>query len=347
MSKEEKPGNNIKILDCTLRDGGYVNGFHFGLRRINSIINNLVSSKIDIIECGFLSNISKYDLDHTEYLTTLDLKLDKTKHKNFSLMINYGEFDINKLNKKSGKINIIRLAFHKQDYKKAIKEGISIIKKGYKLYLQPTNTPSYTVNEYKELINASIKANVDGLYIVDTFGTMTSKDIDKYFALADQLLPKKMVLGVHFHNNYQLAYSNALHVLSKNTNRTIYIDSSLFGMGRGAGNLPTELLANQINIVNGNKYSLLYIYKCLYNDIIPLKSKYVWGYSIPQLIAAIHNCHPNYITYLLDNGISDYNKINEIISRLPSSQKLTFDKPYATKLLRNNRSDCHVQKNKK
>lgn len=321
----------IKILDCTLRDGGYVNNFEFGKNRIKNIIKSLEESNIDIIECGFLSNKGKDTVNNTLYENESRLKnLNLNKNAEHSLMINMGEFDINTLNKKTC-IDIIRLAFHKLDYKKAIKQANIIQKKGYKVYLQPTNTSSYSIAEYTRLLKLAVKAKVNGVYIVDTLGVMFEDDFVKYYKLAEKILPLSIVIGFHFHNNYQLAFSNAIKAISLKSKHNIIVDSSLNGMGRGAGNVPTELI---ICYLNKAKYKFKNVVQCIYTQINPLKRKYVWGYNVPQLIAAEFNCHPNFINYLINNGVNDYESIHKTISLILPKGRLNYKADLIEKILK-------------
>ena len=242
----------ISILDCTLRDGGYVNNWKFDNRSIISIINSLVDSKVEIIECGFVSqrkgfinNSSLFD----DFSTINSLLLgihDQESEAEFVAMTNYTDYDWNLLPQKSEKstphINGIRLAFHKRDIDGAYDAAAKIIEKGYKVYIQPMVTLAYSDNEIISMISKFNQLNIHALYIVDSFGAMYGEDFKRLHFLFDHNLKAGVSLGYHAHNNLQMAYSNAIDFLAiKNNNRKIVIDSSILGMGRGAGNLNTDI----------------------------------------------------------------------------------------------------------
>ncbi|HFP8864919.1 TPA: 3-hydroxy-3-methylglutaryl-CoA lyase, partial [Enterococcus faecium] len=131
-------------------------------------------------------------------------------------------------------------------------------------------------------------------YIVDSFGMMKGKDLTRLFYMIEHNLEKDIQIGFHSHNNMQLAYSNAQKLITVQTNRSLIIDSSVYGMGRGAGNLNTELFVEYLNDNAGKKYQLkplLYIIDEILNSFY---QKSYWGYSLPNYISAVHNAHPNY-----------------------------------------------------
>lgn len=147
--------SHIKILDCTLRDGGYCNQWKFGYKNIKKIINGLQEAGADIIECGFLTNKVTYNKDITKYTSIQDISkfIPNGSSKPFVVMMNYGEFDPYDLPEyDSSSINGIRVAFHKKDMVNAL-ELCNIIKnKGYKVYIQAMVTLCYSDSEFLNLI---------------------------------------------------------------------------------------------------------------------------------------------------------------------------------------------------
>lgn len=242
---------NIKILDCTLRDGGYINDWSFTDQQIIKILHSLKNSHIDVIECGYLNDKKSKEKDSTLFANTnaidrflKDLKSDAQK----VVMINYGDYAIKKLpHKNQTLIDGIRLAFHKENLDDALNEASQIINLGYKLYFQPMITKSYTDLEFSSMIEKVNALMPYSFYIVDSFGSMTLDEFHKYLILADSSLSIEISLGYHSHNNMQLAFSNAISMCSMNLKREIIIDASIYGIGRGAGNLNTELITDFLN----------------------------------------------------------------------------------------------------
>ncbi|NLL06788.1 MAG: 3-hydroxy-3-methylglutaryl-CoA lyase [Clostridiaceae bacterium] len=328
--------NRIKVLDCTLRDGGYVNNWEFGKNNIINIINKLSDSGLEIVECGFLTNRVKEDKDSTQFSTIgiiSDVLPKQKTNTEYVCMINYGEYNIEDLPDYDGKsITGIRVAFHKKDLNGALELCNGIVKKGYKLFIQPMVSVAYSDVEFIELIKRSNEIFPYAFYIVDSFGVMKRSDLMRFFYLVDNNLNRDIYVGYHSHNNIQLSYSNAQDLVDLKTKRKLIIDSSVFGMGRGAGNLNTELFVEYLNDVNGADYKtkpLLQIIDEVLNNIYI--SNY-WGYSLPHYISAKHNCHPNYATHLSAKDTLTAEDISNILMMLDESQKVNFDAEYVEKL---------------
>lgn len=324
--------NKVHVLDCTLRDGGYCNHWKFGFDNINKITKGLVEAEVDIIECGFLTNKEAYDPNVTKF-NSIDqissaLPVDKNG-KLFVAMINFGEYDVNSLPDYDGSsIDGIRLAFHKDDMTESLKLCDVIRKKGYKVFIQPMVSLSYTDEEFLNLITASNNVKPYAFYIVDSFGMMKKKNLIRLFYMVEHNLNDEIWIGFHSHNNMQLAYSNAQGLVDFQTNRNLIIDASVYGMGRGAGNLNTELFVEYLNENVESSYKL----KPLLNIIDEILNQFYqsnyWGYSLPNYLSAKHNTHPNYAGYLDDKKTLTVENMDEIFDMMDSQKRAEFDKTY-------------------
>ena len=325
----------ISILDCTLRDGGYVNNWEFDNSTSRSIINSLIVANIDIIECGFVSQKKGRKKDNTLFddIDTLNKHLLDTKAKdstsNFVAMINYGEYDFNTLpqcDQVKGSITGLRLAFHKKDISGAYESTKVIISKGYQLYVQAMVTLSYTDQELLEMIEKFNQLDIYALYIVDSFGAMSSKDFKRLYYLFENNLKEGVHLGYHSHNNLQMAYSNSVDFLEiANDSRNIIIDSSILGMGRGAGNLNTELLADYLNKRNGRKYFTMPLLEIIDSYLEAIYREKPWGYSAAHFLSATINCHPNYSSYLINKKTLSVVEIQKILEKIDAEKKVNYD----------------------
>ena len=318
----------IKILDCTLRDGGYVNNWDFGESVIYHIINKLEASSVEIIECGFLSQKKETTKEKSIFKTIEEAeeRMGEVQFQNAALMINCGEYCTEALPIYSGgKINTIRIAFHKHQRTEAQHLCLVLKKNGFQVFFQPMFTQGYQDGELLDLIYWVNQNNPDAFYLVDSFGTMRKNDILRMFYLVDNNLDKTIKIGFHSHNNLQLSFSNAQELIQMNSKREIIIDSSVFGMGRGAGNLCTELLAKYINENLEDKYNLIPILEIMDEYIMPIYAKHPWGYSAPYYIAAVNNCHPNYATYLVNKQTLCVRDINAIIKLIPVEDRHLYN----------------------
>lgn len=329
--------NKIDVLDCTLRDGGYINQWQFGEKNIKKIISCLIDSNVDIIECGFLSDKAKGTssaelLGSTLFDSLKTLQSYLPNYRNNSMlvcMINYDEYDVTSLPQYDGtSIEGIRLAFHKRDLDEALKLCPIIIDKGYKLFLQPMVTLTYSDTEFINLIIKANAINPYAFYIVDSFGVMSQKDLLRLYYLVDHNLSSEVYVGYHSHNNIQMAYSNAQMLVDLKTKRHIIIDASVLGMGRGAGNLNTELFIEYIKDLNGSNYKIKPLLKIIDQVLRSIYAEKFWGYSLPYYASALNNCHPNYATYLDDKSTLTIEHITDILSGIEDSKKTNFDKEY-------------------
>ena len=327
---------NINILDCTLRDGGYINDWKFSDNQIVNIISALKNANIDIIELGYLndkkgqkSNSTLFDSVQTFTKLLNRLQIDKQA----VVMINLGDFDIKKLPlQKDTLIDGIRLAFHKKDLQKAIKETKYIISLGYKVYFQPMVTKNYKDIEFLSLVDKANSLGVYSFYVVDSFGSMTLEEFQRYMILANNNLNENILLGYHSHNNMQLAFSNAINMCNTNLNRNIIVDASIYGVGRGAGNLNTELITDYLNNTFNSNYKTLPLLEIIDNFLSFLMSKNPWGFSPAQYLSASFDCHPNYATYLINKNTNNISSIKNLLEQIPLDKKLSFDQTYIKEL---------------
>lgn len=329
--------SNIQILDCTLRDGGYINNWDFQDSDIIKILKALNRSNIDIIECGYLNNKIGKRNNSTLFDSVITVSKILTsaipKTVNKVVMINLGDFDIKNLPPKNDtEIDGIRLAFHKKDFELAYNVSKLIIQLGYKLYFQPMVTKNYKDIEFLTIIERVNLLNPHAFYIVDSFGSMSLEEFHKYLILAHNNLKSTISLGYHSHNNMQLAFSNAISMCTQNFKRDMIIDSSIYGIGRGAGNLNSELITDYLNKSYNKRYDTLPLLEIMDELLVSLMSKNPWGFSPAQFLSASYNCHPNYATYLINKNTNHIVSIKKILDNLSVESKSTFDKKTIKKL---------------
>jgi len=318
------------LLDCTLRDGGFVNDWNFGFGSIKSIISRLDYAGVDIIEAGFIDERRIYDEDRSIFPNTKSIlpifrNLDNLKAIIVG-MIDYGTCDIDKISDQSEScLDGIRVIFKKNDQDKAI-EFLRLIKgKGYKIFVNPVSITSYTEEEAAILIGKINKIKPYAVSIVDTYGLMHSKELLNYINIFDHTMERDIILGYHAHNNFQMAYANSITLINRNLDRPIVIDGSLFGMGKSAGNACTELLAMYMNECCGRNFNINQIQEAIDVDIHKEFDKKPWGYNFEFYIAALNDCHPGYVQCLLDKKTLSVKSINEILEKIKPEKKLSYD----------------------
>ena len=338
--------NKIKILDCTLRDGGYCNDWQFGEKNIRFVIRGLVDANVDIIELGYVSSKVPTNKDTTKYSTIDDVNKmipDDKLGKKYVVMINYGEFDIQNIPERTAKgIDGIRVCFHKKDKKNALVYSKQLKNKGYEVFIQDMLTIDYSDEELSEIIKQVNDINPYAFYIVDSFGMIKSRDLLRLFFMLEHSLNKNIAIGFHSHNNMQLAYSNAVLLIQTLSNRNIIIDSSVYGMGRGAGNLNTELIIEYLNENLGAEYNLVPLLSVIDKVLNPIFEKHFWGYSLPNYISAKNNAHPNYAKYLDEKKTLTVEDIEKIFMKMQDEKKVSYDSNYIEGLYESYMASCDI-----
>lgn len=328
--------SRIRVLDCTLRDGGYCNKWKFGFENSKKITKSLVQSGIEIIECGFLTNRIEYERGITKFTTlaeVAEILPEDRCGKLFVCLMNYGEYELDDIPVYDGSsLDGIRVAFHKKNMKEAMKLCQGIKEKGYKVFVQAMVSLNYSDEEFLELIKYVNELKPYAFYIVDSFGVMKGKDLTRLFYIVEHRLKEGIYIGYHSHNNMQLAFSNAQSLVSIQTKRELIIDASIFGMGRGAGNLNTELFVEYLNDVENTDYQLNPLLVVIDEILNKFYQENYWGYSLPNYLSATHNAHPNYAGYLADKQTLTIEEMNVIFEMMADEKKAEYDKKYIEEL---------------
>lgn len=321
---------SIQVLDCTLRDGGYINDWRFGRKAIAEILRKLELAHVDIIECGFLTGML-HDPESALFPdpTAIERLLPEGRHHAlFVAMIAIGEKELHPDRlppcSNSG-IGGIRLTFHKEEINQALEWAEILKQKGYRVFMQPVGTMFYTDLELLRLVEKINTLRPYAFYIVDTLGSMYRSDVSHRFYLIDKNMDPAIHLGFHGHNNLQLAFSNAQVLMKIPTRRTLILDSSVYGMGRGAGNLPTELICEYINRTVASRYDVSTVMDLYDEYISEIRKTHEWGYTLPYYLAAENLCHPNYAAFLINKQTLTMKDIQAIICSIPAESRILYD----------------------
>lgn len=327
--------NKFCLLECTLRDGGYITNWRFEDNIIRDMVAKLIESHFDYVEIGYLNN-KPYVPNTTQFETIEQIAdfLPENRGKSLVLaMADVQQFLPENLTQYTGKsIDGIRVVFYKHQIQEALTLGKAVKEKGYKLFMQPMVTIDYSIDEYVALSKQIAELEPYAVSIVDSFGYMLKSDFRKYFRILDNILPNEVSIGFHSHNNMNLAFINAQDVLDYESTRSIIIDSSLYGMGRGAGNLQTELIANYYNQIFGEKYDMSNITYLISEYILPISQEKEWGYSPYYFLTGLYHCHPNYVAYLLQEHDVSVAEFEEYIKTIPEEMYTKCKKPYVLEM---------------
>jgi len=282
----------IKILDCTVRDGGLINQWQFTDDFVRKVFVALSQSGVDYMEIGYKSsekNFSRGDHGAWKFCSEDDLKRivgGSEKTMKLSAMADIGRIDDHDIPKKSeSALDMIRVACYVKEVDKAISLAHHCMEKGYETTINLMAVSKVLERDLDEALDDLSKSDVPVIYLVDSFGAMYSEQIHSLAKKYISALPGKQI-GIHTHNNQQLAFANTIEAIIAGIN---VLDATIYGMGRGAGNCPTELL---LSFLKNPKFDIRPILSIIQEIFIPMKAETEWGYHIPYMITGILNEHP-------------------------------------------------------
>lgn len=317
-----------KLLDCTLRDGAYLVDKKFGDPTIKGIIRGLQKANIDYIEIGFLQN-EGFGEGKTVYKNAEDVSRFIPKDKGnsmFTVLADYSRYSIENLEVNPGNsIDAVRECFFKEERYNAIEVCKKIKEKGYKVFVQPVDILGYSDVEILELIQLVNQVEPYCISIVDTFGSMYEEDLQHIYSIIDHNLVSNCKIGFHSHNNMQL--SNALSqafLRMAHGKRQVIVDGTVSGMGRGAGNTPTELIAQYMVAKLGYSYDMDALLDVIDGYMDNIRSRCSWGYNTPYFIAGCYSAHVNNITYLTGKNSIQSKDIRYILNRIGAEKRKRY-----------------------
>lgn len=329
----------LNLLDCTLRDGGYLNDWEFGYDEIITVFERLVSAGIDIIEVGFIDERRVYDRNRTIFPDVKSINctfegIDAQKAMVVG-MIDYGTCSIEKvIPAEESFLDGIRVIFKKHIMREALEFCSKLKALGYSVFVQAVSITSYNDEEFATLLELVNEVEPYAFSIVDTYGLLHKNQLIHYFEMANDYLKQNISLGYHSHNNFQLGYANCIELAEKKIERNLLLDGSLYGMGKGAGNTPIELLAMYVRENRGANYHISQLLEAIDVTIQDCFRMTPWGYSLKFFVAASNDCHPNYVAALMEKKKLSVKSINEILATIPKEQKLLYNNELIEELYR-------------
>ncbi|WP_248929695.1 aldolase catalytic domain-containing protein [Paenibacillus hamazuiensis] len=307
------------ILDCTIRDGGLVNNWDFSVQFVKDMYDGLSGAGVEYMEIGYKNSaklLKGAEAGPWRFLNEDFLKevIPKKTDTKLSALVDIGRVDENDiLPRENSLLDLIRVACYIKDVDKALELVQKFHGYGYETSINIMALSHVMENELSEALEEINKSPVDVVYIVDSYGSMDYRDIDYLVSKFQRLVPDKQ-LGLHMHNNMQQAFSNTLIGAHKGVK---FLDSSVYGMGRAAGNCPTELLVSNLK---NPRYDIRPVLGIIENHMIAMREKWEWGYIIPYMIAGALNEHPR-AAMALRSG-ADKDKFVEFYDKLTSPEAM-------------------------
>ena len=301
---------DIKVVDCTLRDGGLVNNFYFSDEFVRDLYKMNINAGLDYMEFGYKADKEMFDVEKFgkwKFCNDDDIREivgENDSNLKISVMADVGRTDFRNdiTDKANSPVDMIRVATYIHTIPTALEMVEYCHKKGYETTINIMAISKSNDSDLNDALEIIGRSCVDEIYLVDSYGSLYPEQIrrlaEKYLEYADKYDKK---IGIHAHNNQQLAFANTIETLTMGVS---YLDCTVSGMGRGAGNCSTELL---LGFLKNPKYHITPILKFIENHINKLKSDgVVWGYDIPYLLTGRMNQHPHDAIQFIADKRSDY-----------------------------------------
>ena len=335
----------IKILDCTLRDGGYYNNWNFTKDLINEYLKVMDVINIDYVEIGFrfIDKLkTKGPCAYTEENFLKKLKIPKNLK--LGVMINAADF-INSKNiislaqknfkpKKNSLISLVRIACHYNEVEDVLPLVNWLKKNGYKVGINIMQIPELSFNNIKNVVALIKKVKVDILYFADSLGSLDAQKTNKI--IKNIRLFWKGSMGIHTHDNMGKALENSI---AATKNSVQWIDSTVTGMGRGPGNTKTEYAILEFQSKKLNNDKLVSLLKLIKDYFDPLKEKYKWGSNPYYYFAGLHSIHPSFVQEMLatnsfdtEDIYSNLNYLSTVGGKKYSNELISLGKNFYKKI---------------
>ncbi len=285
----------IKVLDCTIRDGGLMNNHRFEDGVVKTVYDTCVEAGIDYMELGYKASRKEIVVgEHGDwkYCREEDMRRiigDEKRGTKISVMADAGRCDYREdiLPREKSVIDLIRVA----GYISQIPAVLDMVKdahdKGYETTVNLMSVSTVPERELDGGLDMLADSEAEGIYLVDSFGALYSEQVQylvrKYLHYAKAAGKE---VGIHAHNNLQLGFANTIEAIVLGANM---VDATMAGLGRGAGNCPMELL---IGFLHNPKYRLRPVLRCVQETIEPLRARLGWGFDLPYMLCGFLNQHP-------------------------------------------------------
>jgi 4-hydroxy 2-oxovalerate aldolase len=326
--------SRFEILDCTIRDGGYINNWEFDKKMVREVYRALSKSGVEFVEIGFRGTEKHFDRNKyglwrfttEEHIREVTNNIVGAK---LSLMADYGKVESDDFcEAKDSVVELIRIAVHKDNLKGSIDLLEQIKKKGYKVSLNVMGYANYSEKERKDLVNLLKTAELDYVYIADSYGSLFP---DQIIPLFEPLLNiSNIKVGFHPHNSLQMAFANSLEAIRCGVH---IIDSTIYGMGRAAGNLPTEIIISFLEKHGSDRYNSIPVLNVIDRYFVALQSGNKWGYQLPYMLSGMYQCHPNYAKFLIDYKEFTIEDIWKALNYIKQEETIGFSRSHLDELI--------------
>jgi 4-hydroxy 2-oxovalerate aldolase len=325
-----------KIIDCTIRDGGHLNGWNFSTDFVAKVVSALSETNIHCIEVGYVSTPGSFPgAGKWRYSTEKDLRAVVPSDVQCKIAV---MGDIGKIRKEDflpkdeSIVDVVRLAFYPGHAEEAVGLGHELLDMGYEVYLNMMGIVCYTQPQLEEAIRLLFDCRVPNVVVSDSFGSLLPSQVRDLVRLFAKGTGKK--IGYHAHNNLEMAFANSMAAVEAGASS---IDATVYGMGRGAGNLPLEVMLAYLYHTENVPVNLVPLLELIESDFIGLKKELGWGYNLHYMISGLLKCHPNYASALLEEYNMDMTSVWANLMEVSKKNPVKYDRKVLAEIVKEGR----------
>lgn len=284
----------IKVIDCTVRDGGLMNDHNFPREFVSAIYRAASAAGVDYMEIGYKGAGRMYSRDKYgawKFCSEDDMRaaIGEKNGTGISVMADAERTDYHTdvLPRDRSIVDMVRVATYIHQIPAALDILHDAVDKGYDTCLNIMAVSTVPESELEGALEVIVQTPVKALYVVDSFGTLYSEQVRELVRrFQKHAKPAGKEVGIHTHNNLQLAFANTIDAIVLGAN---YVDGSIAGLGRGAGNCPMELI---LSFLHNPKYRIRPVLEAIQHTVEPMREQLRWGFAIPYMLTGSYNQHP-------------------------------------------------------
>lgn len=308
---------DVRVLDATLRDGGLVNDFYFSDEFVRALYQMNCAAGVDYMEFGYKASKQIFDpqkFGKWKFCDDADIRAvvgDNANGPKISVMADVGRCDYQQdiLPAAESPIDMIRVATYIDTIPEAITMIEDAVNKGYEVTCNLMAVSKCQESDVKIALKLLAQSPISAMYIVDSFGSLYPEEVRRLVAIYNEIMePAGIKLGIHAHNNQQCAFANTIESLSVGVS---YLDATVCGMGRGAGNCALE---NLLGFLKNPKYQMNPALRFIEQHMLPLRAQGLkWGYDIPYMLTGLTNQHPRTAIAAIKEGDTNYTDFYQML----------------------------------
>lgn len=305
----------VDILDCTLRDGGYVNGWDFSFEFGCGLYGRASEAGCKYVEIGYVGEEGGMWADCDVGLVE-GVRGSCCGGARIAVMVNFGKSVVI-----PGGVDMVRLAVHKEDVEEGLRVCKGMRREGLEVAVNFMGISNYDEDEVGRLIELICKyrEEIDYFYLADSYGSLLPREVRE---LVYKIKVRSSVkIGFHGHNNLQLALANSIEAMDMGVS---ILDGSVYGMGRGGGNLNLEVILGYMVREGRGEFKLEPILEFVDLGMREMRERYEWGYGMAQMLSGMMRCHPKYVVELLKCGYYRAEEVYYVLSRVAEGSRSRF-----------------------